>query len=126
MFFIDRAGKKQSDHEFGDLGRLTESGWVIVIPHNDPWRVSVKLNGKLVTRAALDATIAYLESTSAGDIRIEDMTTRIPQTFSGWTRTGGLNVLKSLLFKIRVFRALGDDPEPLKRGMDVIPDGEPA
>ena len=121
MIFVDRDGNRQDNHPFSDLSRLTESGWAVILRSDDPWRIAIKINGQRITRAALATVITHLEGTAAGDIRIEDMTTRVPQSFDGWTRIGGLQVLKSLMSKLRFFRAMTGDPAPLSRGAKADP-----
>lgn len=110
---IDRAGKIRSDH-YGSADTMAIDGWVSLTYLNDGWRVLVKLDGHKVTRMALEKAIALIEASGAGDLRIEDHTSRIPQNFSGWTRAGGLALLKTLLRKIKTIRGFGSDPLPGK------------
>lgn len=108
---IDRAGQiRPMSHD--TLDRVVADGWVALTYSDRGWRVTVKLDGHKVTRAALTKAIEVLEASGAGDLRIEDLTTRIPQNFSGWTRDGGLAILKTLLRKIKAIRAIGGDPKP--------------
>lgn len=117
---IDRSGQIRP---FGQetLDRVVADGWVALIYVDKGWRVTVKLDGHKVTRDALTKAIEILEASSAGDLRIEDLTTRIPQNFSGWTRAGGLAILKTLLRKIKAIRAIGGDPKPGRIAYGGIP-----
>lgn len=117
---IDRSGRIRPSGQ-DTLDRVAADGWVALIYVDKGLRVIVKLDGHKVTREALAKAIEILEASSAGDIRIEDLTTRVPQNFTGWTRAGGLAILKTLLRKIKAIRAFGGDPKPGRLAYGGVP-----
>lgn len=123
MTFFDRTGNARPHYAGRDLDDMAMEGWASVT-FMDDWRVAVKLDGRKVTRQALEAAIKAVSATQAGDIRIEDKSSRIPARYSGWTREGGLGALNGLLRKIKMLRAVTGDPSPevLNRGMAMAED----